>query len=167
MLSEKDFKIPFEGLKIGSHEFEYELNDAFFKLLSSGFVEKGDLALHFKLDKKERMMLGHFEFTGEIIHPCDLCNDDVNVPLNGSFDIVFKFGNEDSEDENLIMVADSQFEIDLFPLCNEFIAAMLPSKITHEEGDCNEDMLKLLDKYSTEDDNVDVDPRWDALRKLN
>ncbi|MBL4706551.1 MAG: hypothetical protein JKY54_18625 [Flavobacteriales bacterium] len=66
----------------------------------------------------------------------------------------------------------------------------LPSKHVHEDGGCNEDMMQALDEYlvtelsesseeedseigpdsdqSEEEDSneIDVDPRWEALNKL-
>lgn len=167
MHSEKDYYIPFEGLKLGLHEFDFKLNNDFFSAEMSSFIEKGQLNLKFKLDKKERLMVGSFSFEGYVIHPCDLCTDDVKVQLEDSFEIIYKFGNELSDDESLVMVPDNEFEINLIPSCIDFIAEMLPSKNVHDEGNCNEEMLKLLEKYSIEGENDNIDPRWESLKKLN
>jgi hypothetical protein len=43
----------------------------------------------------------------------------------------------------------------------------------HEDGDCNEEMVELINKYqqpssdSNSDDDDDIDPRWSALKNLN
>jgi uncharacterized metal-binding protein YceD (DUF177 family) len=170
MRSKSEYIIPFEGLKLGVHEYEFKLDNTFFAREMHSFVEKGELNLKFKLEKKERMMLGAFDFSGYVIKPCDLCTEDVKVTLKGSFDIIFKFGDEDSDDENLIMVASNEFEIDITPLCIEFITSMIPSKVVHPKGECNEEMLALLKKYSAgsdESENTASDPRWAALKNLN
>jgi uncharacterized metal-binding protein YceD (DUF177 family) len=170
MRSKSEYILPFEGLKLGVHEYKFKLDNTFFAKETHGFVEQGELNLIFKLEKKERMMLGNFLFDGHITQPCDLCTENVNLPVTGEFDVIFKFGDEDSEDENLIMVASNEFEIDIAPLCIEFIASMTPSKVIHPEGECDEEMLKLVEKYSANSDKSDddeTDPRWAALKKLN
>jgi uncharacterized metal-binding protein YceD (DUF177 family) len=170
MRSKSEYALPFEGLKLGVHEYEFKLDNTFFASEAHSFVQQGELHLKFKLEKKERMMLGNFDFDGYVISPCDLCTEDVKVPLKGVFDIVFKFGDEESNDENLIMIASNEFEINISPLCIEFIASMMPLRVLHPDGECNEEMLELLDKYSSgsdESDDDEADPRWEALKKLN
>jgi uncharacterized metal-binding protein YceD (DUF177 family) len=53
----------------------------------------------------------------------------------------------------------------------------LPSRTVHPEDECNEEMLDLLEEYSgyyedesdeeNNDEDDDIDPRWEALKKLN
>ena len=168
MRSKSEYTLPFEGLKLGVHEYEFRLDETFFARETHGFVEKGELDLKFTLEKKERMMLANFKFKGFVVKPCDLCTEDVNVPLKGEFDVIYKFGEEESEDENLIMVASNEFEIDIAPLCAEFIAIMMPNKIIHPDNGCDEEMLDLIDKYSAGgSDDDELDPRWAALKNLN
>jgi uncharacterized protein len=168
MRSKSEYTLPFEGLKLGVHEYKFELNESFFSRETHGFVEKGELDLKFTLEKKERMMLGKFHFQGFVIAPCDLCTEDVKVLLKEEFDVIYKFGEEESEDENLIMIASNEFEIDIAPLCAEFIAIMMPNKIIHPNNGCDEEMLALLNKYSAGSSTDDeLDPRWAALKNLN
>lgn len=170
MRSKSEYILPFEGLKLGVHEYKFKLDNTFFARETHGFVEQGELNLTFKLEKKERMMLGNFQFEGFFTKPCDLCTENVRLPISGDFDVIFKFGDEESEDENLIMVASNEFEIDITPLCAEFIAIMTPSKTIHPNGECDEEMLALLKQYSANSDkseNEETDPRWSALKKLN
>jgi uncharacterized metal-binding protein YceD (DUF177 family) len=48
------------------------------------------------------------------------------------------------------------------------------SRPVHEEGECNEEMVKLIEKYQMNPaekkenkDDDDIDPRWSALKNLN
>jgi uncharacterized metal-binding protein YceD (DUF177 family) len=55
----------------------------------------------------------------------------------------------------------------------ELISLSLPAKMVHEDGDCNEEMVELINKYqqpssdSKTDEDDDIDPRWSALKNLN
>ena len=54
----------------------------------------------------------------------------------------------------------------------------LPARSVHPEGECNEEMISILNEYilitedeanersSEDDDEEDIDPRWAELNKL-
>lgn len=170
--SNSEFDVPFEGLKLGKHQFELEMDETFFKDITDSFIEKGSVKVTFVLDKRETMMVGDFELNGEVIAPCDRCTELIEVPVQTSAQIVFKFGEEPSEDENLVVIQSHEFKLQLAPICYELLVVSLPARITHPEGACDEEMLDLLDQYSgyeqeVEDVDEEVDPRWEALKKLN
>jgi uncharacterized protein len=175
MRSNTTIKVPFEGLKLGKHEFEFRITDAFFEQLESALVEKGNLKVELILDKRETMMVADFFIQGEVEQPCARCNEPMNIEIEAENQIIFKFGTTESEDENLITVYPHEYELHLDPICLELIIVSLPSRVVHPEGECNEEMLELLDAYSGgyddtddgDDDDDDIDPRWDILKKLN
>ncbi|MEX1191702.1 MAG: YceD family protein [Brumimicrobium sp.] len=172
MGSNKVFSIPFEGLKFGKHEFEFEITDKFFEELAYSIIQKGDIKVSFLLDKKENMMVGEIEMSGKITKECDRCTDELDVPIDLTHQVVFKFSDEFSDDENLITLASNEFEINTVPIFYEILTVSLPTRNVHEENECNEEMLKLIDEYTgfTEEDDSDNDendPRWDALKNLN
>lgn len=177
MRSNREFVIPFEGLKLGKHEFNLKITDSFFAALEYALIEKGNIDVVFELEKKEVMMIGQFHLQGHIEKPCDRCTEMMHVPIEGSFQLIFKFSEGESEDENLITLAPHEFELELAPICHELITVLLPSRVVHEEGECNEDMVELLEQYTQgstenwddddEDNDDDIDPRWSALKDLN
>ena len=172
MRTSKEYVVPFEGLKLGKHHFIFEITDAFFEDIEYCLINKGVVAVEMILDKKESMMNAAMHFEGFVWSTCDLCTDPLKIKLNEDHNIIFKFGDSESEDENLIMVHSNEFELNLAPLFYELITVSLPNKNIHEDGDCNEKMLDLLDKYSGSEDaedeeNEEIDPRWKALNKLN
>jgi uncharacterized metal-binding protein YceD (DUF177 family) len=172
MRTSKEYVVPFEGLKLGKHHFIFEITDAFFEDIEYSLIDKGDVTVEMILDKKETMMNAAIHFEGFIWSACDLCTEPLKVDLKEDHKIIFKFGDSESEDENLIMVNSNEFELYLAPLFYELITVSLPNKNVHEDGECNENMLDLLDKYSgseeAEDEGSDeIDPRWKALKNLN
>ncbi len=170
---DKEYIIPFEGLKLGTHEFEFKITDAFFESFEYSLIQAGNLDVTLSLEKKETMMIGNFAAEGTINTTCDRCSDPLELPVSGKFQLIYKFDDQESDDEALIIVYPNQFDIDVKGNILELITVSLPSRMIHNEGECNEEMVELLDEYSSgyieeeEDDEEDVsDPRWDALKKL-
>lgn len=192
---EKQFIIPFVGLKQGKHEFTFDITDAFFETFEYSIIQKGDVHIDFTLDKKDTMMVGEFQLRGRVKKPCDRCNDSIEIPIEGEFKLVYKFATEDEEDETLVVIFPEEFEINVKNSLLEFMNVLLPSRSVHKEGECNQEMLDYLDEYIVNpldeddfdgdeyDDEADaehqdieedddqpndgpVDPRWAALKKL-
>ena len=190
--SKRDYIIPFVGLKVGFHEFEFEIRDTFFEELEYSIIQKGNAHVKLRLEKKETMLIGEFSVSGLVFTSCDRCNDPVEVPVNGSFRLIYKFGDEVSDDETLIVLPDEAYELDVRQNIYELITVSLPARLVHPKGECNEEMLELLQKYSgrseelnddenwddeeededweddeEDDDDDPIDPRWSALKNLN
>lgn len=173
MRMKKEFLIPFEGLKVGKHPYDFDITETFFEDLEYSLIDRGSIHVSMELEKKEQMMTAAIHMDGFVWSECDLCTESLKVPVHIDHHVVFKFGETESDDEDLIMVNPSDFELDMAPVFYELITVHLPNKTTHEEGECNEDMLDLLDKYSgieeesEDEEDDDIDPRWDALKNLN
>jgi uncharacterized metal-binding protein YceD (DUF177 family) len=189
--SKRDYIIPFVGLKVGFHEFEFEIRDTFFDELEYSIIQKGNALVKLRLEKKETMLIGEFSVSGMVFTSCDRCNDPVEVPVNGAFRLIYKFGDEVSDDETLIVLPNDSYELDVRQNIYELITVSLPSRLVHPKGECNEEMLELLQKYSgrsedlsdeededdwedededwddEDDDDDPIDPRWSALKNLN
>ncbi|WP_107040303.1 YceD family protein [Brumimicrobium mesophilum] len=176
MSSNKEFIIPFEGLKNGKHSFEFNITTEFFEELAYSIIQGGDVKVDFQLNKKDTMLIGDIEMSGTVQKSCDRCTDIMDIPLEVSHQIIYKFGEEESVDENLIVLPVSAFTIDIASTLYELLTVALPGRTVHEEDECNEEMLDLIDKYvdssesyedESDDDEEDTDPRWDALKNLN
>ena len=92
------------------------------------------------------MMVAHFLIKGNVTKPCDRCNDDVSVSIKSENQIIYKFGGVSNEDENLIVLEPSQYQLILGPLFYELVVFSLPLRSIHKEGQCNQQMLALLAK---------------------
>ncbi len=183
LISDREYVIPFIGLKLGTHDFQFEIRDAFFEELEYSIIQKGNAHVKLRLEKKESMLIGEFSSTGVIFASCDRCNDPVEVPISGSFRLIFKFGGEQDDDETLIVLPNDSYEINVRQYIYELMTVSLPSRLVHPEGECNEEMIGLLEKYTIHsdvysddrdtanehdvDDDGPADPRWSALKNLN
>ncbi len=177
--SKRPFVVPFIGLKAGKHNFNFELTKTFFE--DQGYDEffAADVQVDIELEKKETMLIVNFVVKGAVEIPCDRCTDGVESNLDSSYRWVYKFGTEESGDENLIVLHPDTYEIDFADALYELTIVSLPNKISHEEGDCDEDMVKMVEQYvvnhddddeeELDEDEEDEDPRspWDILKDLN
>ncbi len=179
----KEYIIPFVGLKLGVHKFEFNITDTFFENFDYSIIHKGNVKVEFSLEKKETMLVGDYVISGNVETNCNRCDDPVNVPIEGKYQLIYKFGTEATDDESLVIVYPEEFEIDISESILEFITVSLPQITVHKEGECNEEMVEILSEYilvdekeqernesdddSTSDDLEGIDPRWEALKKLN
>ena len=164
-MSDKEFVIPFVGLKQGVHEFNFEIGKAFFESIEYSVVHEGNVDVTFLLDKKETMLIGDYTIRGTVKASCGRCNDPVDVDVEGEFQLVYKFDDKPSEDESLVIVYPEEYEIDVKESIHEFISVSIPSRTVHKEGECNEDVMKILSEYQVftlnEDGSVKPDEEYD------
>ena len=113
-------------------------------------------------------MVANFDLSGDVTTTCDRCDDPVGVPIDGRFRIVYKFGFEQSEDENLIVLHPEAYEINVQNQIYEFMVVLLPSRVTHEvEEDCNQEVMETYRQFivnpgdEDEDEWFDEDEEWD------
>lgn len=169
------FEIPFVGLKIGIHDFEFKIDKSFFESMPYSLIEDGDLKVWMELEKKETMLIADFELFGTVKMACARCNEEMDVEIEGELTVYYKFGNEETEDENLFVIPFESYQIDVSQPIYELITISIPPRAAHEDDECDEEMVRLIEKYQqgqTEnkkdnDNDDDIDPRWSALKNLN
>ncbi len=170
----KTYSIPFKGLKLGKHHFDFEITDAFFDEFEYSLVKKGKLDCKVELEKQETMMILDFKINGMVDRACDRCLAAFPEVVDVKERQIVKFAGEaepgDADDE--IMVLNRQdFEIDLSGLIYEYINLAMPFvSICKDEGNtpfCDQEMLDKLKQLSgSEEENTDTDPRWNVLKNI-
>ncbi len=56
MNKRKEFIIPFVGLKLGKHQFEYQINNSFFEIFDFSEFEKSNIKVNVVLEKKSEFI---------------------------------------------------------------------------------------------------------------
>ncbi|WP_311949610.1 YceD family protein [Mucilaginibacter terrae] len=172
MKSLKTYSIPFTGLKLGKHDFDYVVDGEFFKEFEYSLVKKANLQCHVTLDKQETMIILDFHIHGTVEVTCDRCLSEYNQPVDIHEQQVAKFSEEEvDENEEIITLNKNDVEIDISGLIYEYINVSVPFiAVCSNEGngrDCDKDMLDRLNQLSGGDEQEkSEDPRWDALKKL-
>jgi uncharacterized protein len=168
----RNYSIPFTGLKLGKHQFEFVVNDAFFDEFEYSLVKKANLNCQVELEKQETMIILNFHITGTINTNCDRCLAQYPQQVDMHEQQVAKFSEEElGEDEEIITLTKNDHEINIAGLIYEYINVALPFiTVCDDEGNtpyCDKEMLETLNKLSANDEqNEKADPRWDALKKF-
>ncbi len=142
-----DFLINFTGLKEGQHIFNFKIEDSFFEQLEYAVIEAGDLEVELTLEKKSTLMNAVFNIKGSVIVMCDRCTDDFRQEIDTHNELIYKFGNKPMDDESVTVVLPNEFQIDVQHPIYEFTLTSMPLKKLHPKGECNEEMLKIMDQY--------------------
>ncbi len=165
----KEFDIPFSGLKVGLHEYEYTIKQAFFDSLESNVVDESDLHLIVQLEKQENLLTLFFEANGTITGACGRCTQPVDVNIAFKERLFVKFGEENFETEEIVTLPEHAHSINIAEILLELITVHVPIVIVHEdEDDCDPTYLEYLTGESEEEqtEEEESDPRWEALKKL-
>jgi uncharacterized metal-binding protein YceD (DUF177 family) len=166
----KEYTIQFVGLEPGNHQFEYEVKDSFFEHFEFSQIQHGHIHVTVDLQKMERMMIFDISIDGEVLVTCDRCTNDFNMPLSDKQRLIVKLGAEYTEEsEDVVVIPETEYQFNLASYIYEFIHLALPARLLHADDEsgnstCDPDMLRLLETLTPSES---VDPRWDALKKLN
>ena len=162
-----EYRIPFEGLKPGKHSFRFKLTKEFFESFPFSQLEDAEIVADIELDKQTSMMVFHFNLHGELNTVCDRCGDEMKMPIDSTHRLIVKFGDEPGEyDDEILVIAHNEHEVDLTQFLYEFSHLGIPLKITHEsEEECNQEVIDKLDEMEEEEEEK-TDPRWDKLKGI-
>lgn len=164
----KEFNIPFTGLAVGKHHYEFEGNKLFFEEFAYHEAEAAQISAKLQLNKTSTFLEFEFSVDGKLLLPCDVCTANVWQHIKGEKKVVVKFGDEfNDEDDELIIIPRSETSFNVAQLIYELAILSIPSKVVHPEGECDEEMIAQLNKYRiSENDKEDNDPRWDKLKNF-
>lgn len=170
----KEFTIPFVGLKLGKHQFEYEINKEFFEYFEYDEFNGANIKVDLLLEKKTTMMELVFKASGTVNLNCDLTNEPFDQPIESELFLVVKFGEEYNDDnEELLILPYGEYEINVQQYIYELIVLAVPSKRVHPgvaDGTLRSEVLDKLEELSPkereEKKDEDIDPRWNKLKNL-
>jgi len=166
---QKQYVIPFSGLSENIHHFEFKIDDKFFENFEFSEIKKSNIDVYLSLEKQERMLILEFLIEGTTNIMCDRCLDFFDYPIKGKEKLIVKFGNKNYEStDDILILAESENEIDISKYIYEFISLLLPIKRIHPEDEngnsrCNKEMIKKIKEFSK---TKKSDGRWDELKKI-
>jgi len=170
-----EFLIPFIGLKLGKHQFEYQINKAFFEDFDYDEFEDSDIKVNVVLEKKSTIMELAFKHKGTVNVPCDLTGELFDLPVKGKIKVVVQFGEQfNNDNEELLILPHGEHQLDLKQYIYEMIVLSVPLKKTHpgiKDGTLQTPALDKLKELTVQSQKQSIkeeetDPRWDKLKKL-
>lgn len=170
---QKDFLIPFVGLKLGKHQFDYQIDKKFFEGFE--FDEYNDVNIKVELvfDKKSTMLELAFKHKGTVNVPCDLTGEEFDLPIKGKLNLIVQFGDAfNNENDELLILPHGEFQVDVAQYIYEMIVLSVPSKRIHpgvKDGTLKTEAIEKLNELAPKEQHKEeenIDPRWDKLKQL-
>ena len=173
MMKLKEFNIPFSGLKLGKHNFVYEIDDAFFESFDYQEFNGASVNISAVLEKMSTMMELEMKATGTINVDCDLTGESYDQPIDSDLKLVVKFGEEyNDEDDEILIIPHGEHQFNIAQYIYEMLVLAVPQKRVHpgvEDGTLKSDILDKLEELQPKEQkgpSEKTDPRWDDLKKL-
>jgi uncharacterized protein len=166
------------GLSNKLHHFDYEIGDDFFRQYGTDLVSQGRFKVEVDLNKHETFIEADFRIKGAATLICDRSLESFDYPIWTTRKVLFKYGetNEEISDE-IVMIHRDTATLELGQYIYEFIALAVPMKKLHPrftlEDSAEDESGEGKIVYSSQagddkkgNDDEDIDPRWNILKKL-
>jgi uncharacterized metal-binding protein YceD (DUF177 family) len=170
----KAYLIPFLGLKIGKHQFDYQVDNTFFAHFDYDEFKDASVKVNIILEKKSTLLELEIKHKGTVNVPCDVSGEEFDLAIKGNLKLVVKFGDAfNDENEELLIVPHGEFQINVAQYIYESIVLSVPLRRIHpgvKDGSLTEVIEKLeslapKENKESEQKN-EIDPRWENLKKL-
>lgn len=164
------YRVNIIGLSNKAHTFDFTIGDEFFKQYGTEILQGGDFEAKVVLDKHETFIDADFSIKGKAKLVCDRSLEPFDQPVKVHRKVMFKYGEEAAElSDEIVVITRDQATLELGQFMYEFISLEIPMKRLHpkfrdEEEDNGEG--KIVYKSESKDDDSDIDPRWEKLKKL-
>ncbi len=170
----KEFDIQFVGLKIGSHQFTYKVDNTFLEIFEFDEFNEADVHVDLKFEKKSTLFDLTFDIKGKVNVDCDISTEPFDLPIDNELHLVVKFGSEfNDENEELLVIPHGDYELNIAQYIYEAIVLAVPSKRVHpgiEDGTLDSEILDKLEelapKQKENKEEKEIDPRWNKLKNL-
>ena len=172
-MKNKEYSIPFAGLKQGKHKFEYQIDNTFFESFDYHEFNDAKIKLHIVLDRMSTVLELEMRTKGTVNLYCDLTNEPFDQKIKASLKLLVKFGDVyNDEDDEILIIRHGEHQVNISQYVYEMIVLSVPSKRIHPgvlDGTLNSEALKKLEELQPKENKKDknkIDPRWEALKKL-
>jgi uncharacterized metal-binding protein YceD (DUF177 family) len=167
------YKVQFGGLPVGLHEFEFELDQTFFKNTEEAEIERATLEVKVLLTKQNNLLQATVNIEGTVGIACDRCLKDFDFPIDAQENLVIKHGNPDESNDEILVIPEGQEEFDLSHYLYEYVVLAMPARrvpceIDAQQFVCDQELLSKLDEHAS-DTSEKVEPNtpmWEQLKKI-
>ena len=168
MEKNNEFLIPVSGLALGSHSYQFEINDGFFAEREYSEIQQRRVEVTLDINRQETLMTMHFGIEGTVRVACDRCADEFDLRISDEREFYLKLGTENAEEsDDVEVVPAEQADYDVSSLVYEYIILAVPMHRVHPDGQCNPEVMAMLTAEPVAEETTDeVDPRWAALKDI-
>jgi uncharacterized metal-binding protein YceD (DUF177 family) len=172
-MKQKEYIIPFSGLKQGKHNFNFEIDNTFFDSFEYDDFNDCKINVAVLLNKTSTMMELDFHASGAVNVNCDITSEPYDQPIVSELRLIVKFGDEyNDEDVEIVILPHGEHEFNVAQFIYEMSVLAVPQKRIHPgiaDGTLKSKVLEKLQELQPkekEENKAESDPRWDELKKL-
>ena len=131
MCNIESFKIDLKALPQGASILEFKLDDSYFKAIDAPDIQRGELSSSLSNSRTDDFFELNFHTEGIVHIPCDICLDDMEQSIETDDRLLVRFGEDYSEEDDLVIVAENEGMLDISWFIYEFIDLNIPIKHVH------------------------------------
>jgi len=167
-----EYLIPFAGLKLGKHQFKFQINNKFFEAFEFDEYISSNIEATVVFEKKNTLLELKFSHNGTVNLLCDLTSEEFSLPIKGKINLVVQFGDEfNNDNEELLIIPHGEHQLDVSQYIYEMIVLSVPLKRVHPgvlDGSLKSEVLEKLQKLSIKEEEEEnkIEPIWDKLKQL-
>jgi uncharacterized metal-binding protein YceD (DUF177 family) len=167
MKNSRRYKIDIFGLGNATHQFQFEYDEAFFSEFENSLISKGKGTCIVDLVKTDSMLDLNLKIEGFLELICDRSLEKFDYPISINQEVIYKYGDEEKElSENVFVIIKDRQEINISDFLYESISLEVPMKKLHPKFKDENEIDELIYSSKEENKKAEVDPRWEALKKL-
>ena len=165
-----EFNIPFVGLKEGKHNYKFTIDKKFFEHFEFTEFIHSSLKCDLVLNKKSTFLEINFKIGGKVTIPCDVSTELFEHEIKNENNLIVKLGSSDYESDDIIVIPEGSYQINVAQHIYETIVLSLPLKRIHpgiKNGTLRSDILEKLKALEPKNNSLgSIDPRWNKLKDL-
>lgn len=154
-----EYKLMLKSLPHGKHSFEYHLDKTFFSNMENDDVRDADIRVTLDVDYRGDSYVMEFHLVGTLTVLCDRCLDELPLPVDASYNLAVKYGEEYNDDsDTLLIIPESDNYLNVAYMIYDTAVLAIPPRHVHPQGKCNRAMSALNKKYGVKNlDDEDED----------
>ncbi|OZI06315.1 hypothetical protein BWI93_21135 [Siphonobacter sp. BAB-5385] len=173
----RQYDIDILQLENKHYDFHFEGGNEFFAALDQNLISKGAFKAKVGLDKSSTMLQLSFDIAGSYELICDRSLDPFEEPFQTKEKQILKFGDKAEQlSDEIEIIPWETATVNIARFLFDFIGLTVPMKKLHprfrtaesdeEDEEATAEILVYSSAKPDENAEPEVDPRWEALKKL-
>ncbi len=163
------FSLPLKGLKNGKHNYTFQVDEDFFESFDNAPVASGSLIVTAELNKQSNHLELLFHHKGTVRTECDRCTAEIDLPVEGTNELIVKFSEEENEEEAVVFIHPESHAFNLAKYIYEFVVLSIPMMKVYDcksekDQPCNTEVLRVLEESQLGKIDHSI---WDSLKNVN
>ena len=156
----------FSGLNEGSHDYEFSLDENFFKAKENSLIMDAKIQVKVVLNKKSNQLELDIAGKGWFAADCDRCLEPIQMPIVAQDSLIVKFSAAPKPyDDGVVVLAVGTQHLEMYDLFYEMVCLNLPMirncELSLDKPACDENT-----QPEEKEVNDEIDPRWNKLKDL-